>query len=1016
MSGFQPYLGISASAGSGKTFQLAHRVLRLLAMDQAPDRIGAYTFSRKAAGGIFDEIVSYLRRAATDEAGADTASSHIGIPRDADAFEADLRRLFDHMHRLRVGTLDSRIARMVSAASVELGLPAEFILLDSGSSEYLRLQTRVLDRLFQGGRLSPEDADTFLRLFEEATHGRAEKDFHRLLESFIADCRVPFLEHPRAEEWRPPRLADPPRSVDPAERERLAGGLLADLDSAVPHKTARKSLATLIRACRDYGPGSIWSRDAPSNTLWKGFLEDPSPEIRFGRSSFTLPDAFWRDLLPLLRHPLAVALDETRRRTRAVYGFLVAYQHAYQQALRTEGALAFEDAGTLMAGFHLLTPAELAFRLDGEIDHWLLDEFQDTSHLQWNALRPFVEEVLQDPERQRTFFYVGDVKQAIYGWRGGDSTLFNRVREQWPRIDVVPMDKSWRSSPAVLDLVNHLLRDLPPRDGLPAGALERWNQTFTPHEAAKSDLPGHSRVFKLPEDGPDMADTVLRLVEELPRGLETAILVRTNAEGERHARRLREAGVPVSLEGAAAVRDDTGVEALLAALKLAAHPGCRYSRRLVQLAGLHVRPRTLRDRVAQHGIAHALRDLAATLPYTDAADFSRARVRRLVDLALEFDARNPPEIDRFLAHADHARLKENEARGVVRVMTIHQSKGLGFDAVILPVGERDSMVKVSTNAPVPGGDPDPFLTLLPPKDVCLALPEFRDLYTRLEEDALYESLCTLYVALTRAKQSLQVVLPATADPGKSPRVLAHWITDRLDDADWEQGHPLTNASEAPEEASTRDDAPPAPFPIDPGTPTLARLEPSRAEEGAEPAERIFRHVSTDGRALGSRVHELLCRVEWSDALDPEAFLLEQGEDPEGDAARHVRNALATGKLRRPHPDAEVWREQKFESVLPEGWITGIFDRVVLCKRGQPAHLDILSEPPNTSSKCQDVRADPFCIIQDFKTNRATGPETVEHYRPQMALYRKVLADMLCMEPGRIHCQLLFTGTGKTVDV
>lgn len=1004
MSGFQPYLGISASAGSGKTFQLAHRVLRLLAMDCPPDRIGAYTFSRKAAGGIFDEIVTYLRRAAADESGARDASSHIGMDRDADAFEADLRRLFDHMHRLRLGTLDSRISRMVSAASVELGLPPDFVLLDSASAEYLRLQTRVLDRLFQGGRLSPEDADTFVRLFEEATYGRAEKDFHRLLDSFIADCRVPFLEHPRGDQWRPPRIEAPPRPLEPSERERLADALLERLPDAVPHKGARKSFATLIRACRDYGSGSIWSRDAPSNSLWKSFLEQPSPDVRFGRSAFTLPDDFWDRLLPLLRHPLAVALDETRRRTRAVYGFLVAYHHAYQDLLRSQGALAFEDAGTLMAGFHLLTPAELAYRLDGEIDHWLLDEFQDTSHLQWNALRPFVEEVLQDPERQRTFFYVGDVKQAIYGWRGGDATLFNRIRGQWPQIDVIPMDRSWRSSPAVLDLVNTLMHRLPAGEQLPPGALDRWNRAFSPHTAAKPDLPGEARVLKLRKDGPEMADTVLRLVSDLPRNLETAILVRTNAQGEQYARRLRQAGIPVSLEGAAAVRDDTGVEALLAALKLAAHPGCRYSRRLVQLAALPIRPHDLLIQTTQDGLAHTLRHLAGQLPYTGHAAFSRARIRRLIDLALEFDARNPPDIDRFLAHVDKARLKENEARGVVRVMTIHQSKGLGFDAVILPVGERDSLIKVSTDAPVPGSDPDPFLTLLPPKDVCLALPEYRELYTRLEEDSLYESFCTLYVALTRAKQHLQVVLPSTTDPGKSNRILNHWIAGRLtpsprkeDDAEilFESRTGPTDEpsflskTEAETSTSNADRTPP--FRIDPGPPVIPRLEPSRAEEASEPADRIFRHIREDGRALGTRVHDLLQHVEWSDDLDPEAFLREHGEDPAGDPARHVRHALASGLLRHPEGDADVWRERKFESILPEGWITGIFDRVVLYRQGG-------------------------ACIQDFKTNRITGPETADHYRPQMALYRKVLADMLSLHPDTIRCQLLFTGTGEILDV
>ena len=59
-------------------------------------------------------------------------------------------------------------------------------------------------------------------------------------------------------------------------------------------------------------------------------------------------------------------------------------------------------------------------RLDAEIDHWLLDEFQDTSPGQWAILRNLIDEAVQDPTEARSFFYVGDVKQSVYAWRGGD--------------------------------------------------------------------------------------------------------------------------------------------------------------------------------------------------------------------------------------------------------------------------------------------------------------------------------------------------------------------------------------------------------------------------------------------------------------------------------------------------------------------------------------------------------------------------------------------------------------------
>ena len=67
------------------------------------------------------------------------------------------------------------------------------------------------------------------------------------------------------------------------------------------------------------------------------------------------------------------------------------------------------------------------FRLDAEIDHWLLDEFQDTSFGQWSVLRNLIDEAVQDPTGARSFFYVGDVKQSVFAWRGGDPRLFREI-------------------------------------------------------------------------------------------------------------------------------------------------------------------------------------------------------------------------------------------------------------------------------------------------------------------------------------------------------------------------------------------------------------------------------------------------------------------------------------------------------------------------------------------------------------------------------------------------------------
>ena len=123
---------ILASAGSGKTYALTNRFVRLLARGARPERIVALTFTRKAAGEFFDEILQKLARAACDDGFAGrlardiTAGDPPGQPLPGPAeFRRMLRDVVDAMPRLRLGTLDGFFARIVQAFPLELGLAGD---------------------------------------------------------------------------------------------------------------------------------------------------------------------------------------------------------------------------------------------------------------------------------------------------------------------------------------------------------------------------------------------------------------------------------------------------------------------------------------------------------------------------------------------------------------------------------------------------------------------------------------------------------------------------------------------------------------------------------------------------------------------------------------------------------------------------------------------------------------------------------------------------------------------------
>ena len=145
---------ILASAGAGKTYALTTRFVKLLAAGADPTRVVALTFTRKAAGEFFDDILNRLAGAAADEAAARTLGKEIERPDwRRDDFLQLLRAMIDAMPRLNLGTLDGFFSRMVQAFPLELGLSGEFSLLEEAEARQER--QRVLGLIFAANAVSP---------------------------------------------------------------------------------------------------------------------------------------------------------------------------------------------------------------------------------------------------------------------------------------------------------------------------------------------------------------------------------------------------------------------------------------------------------------------------------------------------------------------------------------------------------------------------------------------------------------------------------------------------------------------------------------------------------------------------------------------------------------------------------------------------------------------------------------------------------------------------------------------
>ncbi len=1053
-----------ASAGSGKTYALTNRFIAMMAAGSPPERICALTFTRKAAGEFLDVIIRKLAAAASDAKEAAQLSSELnGViaglgERGVGDFVDLLERLVSSLHCLRLGTLDSFCHEAVRAFALDLGLTGEFVLLQGYEAEHTK--RALLAETFAAG--IEERRLVFHEAFKLATFGGEEKNVARLLEGFVRDAHELFLQVRDAARW--------------GRLDVFAGGYEQDeatfldavtrLQAHVEHcddrpKDFLKTYRNGLNALAGWRPGQ-----ALSGTLIKRLFETYAADgavhcLKLGRSTVDLDAEEQQCLVTIILYIYASTMHLKAKRTRGVGEVMAHYEALYEVMVRQRGMLTFADLprilnrATLSCNERTDTDTELRrlmldYRLDGQIDHWLFDEFQDTSRAQWTVFANLVAEALQDEEGRRSFYYVGDVKQSLYGWRGGDNRLFEAIREQYPdRIVRTMMSTSWRSAPAVLDAVNGVFGSeqvLARHFGV--AAAMRWDGHWethrpSPREATKSGCTAFFSVEKgdLDRDMHKFACVLDLLMEIQPhrRGLSCGILVQKNTSAEEMVDYLRQHGegeLPVTGELDVKVSCDNPVSAAVKSLlKLTVHPGDTLALEhvcMTPLASLVEGQRwrgQLLETLHGGGFESVVGWLAGALEKVlDAGDaFSRLRLRQLSEAARQFDRNGERDIDQFLDFLTHYTVREGGAEQVIQVMTVHKSKGLGFDVVILPELEK-LHGRRSGQSFLRGGQGEAIEWVLerPPKEVCQMDALLRTKIEESEDEEAYEEICTLYVAMTRAKRGLYLVAleegrsqssqdfrrligEALADceggsvpgPGEEQLQAAAVFGEPswyLDFSELEETL-LCDELETIAPKVDRRLARPAP---------LARRMPSQADDAV--AAGVTFDVQAGGAlALGSVVHSLLERVEWltpESLPELEAYARGQNDVPtvlHKEALEMVRaffSVPAVVDAFMERPGVTVWRERSFEALVEGDWVSGIFDRVEL--------------------ECDPLGLPVSARIVDYKTNRVTDGDVEaffrERYTEQLALYRKVVAQLTRLDERSIQCYIYQVVSGLIISI
>ncbi len=464
---------LSANAGSGKTRVLTDRVARLLLEKVDPQNILCLTYTKAAASEMQNRLFKRLGEwAMKDDALLASALSKLGVPGVEDRERlSEARRLFARAIEtpggLRIQTIHSFCASLLRRFPLEAGVSPQFVEMDDRAAVLLRED--VVDALASGPGQAELDAVAVIYTGEDLVSLTGEIVKHQ------EQLRAPVAWEVVAG-WYDidPALTetDVMGEVFEGNEQSLIQGILPVLRE-VGSKTDQ-TLAARLEAIN-------WSNLTELfEVLSDVFLTKSGAKVPFSAKIGSVPTKSTQTALGGQMDALDALMERVEagrerllrvraaRNTAVLYDFSQVFLTEYEARKARHGWLDFDDL--ILKTRALLGDTEASewvlYRLDGGLDHILVDEAQDTSPAQWQVIERLAQEFTSGlgarDGKERTIFVVGDKKQSIYSFQGADPAEFDRMREAFAeRLGAVgvglmrkELEYSFRSSEAVLRLVD----------------------------------------------------------------------------------------------------------------------------------------------------------------------------------------------------------------------------------------------------------------------------------------------------------------------------------------------------------------------------------------------------------------------------------------------------------------------------------------------------------------------------------------------------------------------------------
>lgn len=782
-------LALEASAGTGKTFQLAMRVAGMLLTGAAPRDILCLTFTKKATAEMKERIIKFINSFA--EGTADKSEYEFITPlmkkyaeKLNEPFDDNFIKekaltardnLFSHFSELNIKTIDAFNNTILRIFPFEAGFRPDF---DVQSDE----ETAQIKRT------------AFYQLISEVL---TDNKWKQILDTIYPVLGVQTVSLISTLQKYAEYVADNILKLENAVNNTLKlDDIINMISSAVNLQKEIPDLCQKFKKTFDYDSLKVNQMKAVDKLDYKDIQDisdipffknilDEAPNFKkyeFSQKQYTLRDKIFNKLqeywllygniLTSLALNLGKSLNEKMDILKKEQNMLTYsdISNAVYYMLATDSSKIDKDY--------------LYFRLDGRINHLLIDEFQDTSISQWLTLKPLAEEAmagLGQHDKVGSFFYVGDPKQNIYRFRGGSSSLFRMLLKEYKdKLLSKTLDTNYRSGKNIVDIVNKISNKIYKQYGENFAIFNIDQKAYKENGDGYVEITHNLDKESKEEDAYYLTYCLDKIKMCIDKGFQykdIAILTVSNSHGKDIIDYLEDNNIPVQAETSANLTSSPVFNIIMALAEF-----IETDDDYAFFKFLYTSPKAAQNSIMQdkgllkhekNKIKNMLNNIEGLSIFDKLLYLSnkldlQSRFNSSPDYYVCFDvisktAPNETNISNFKEAVYKAASSEQALSAVqknaVTVMTIHKSKGLQFNVVLLPNLARDININARNSSLFVADN-----NIFGDSKLCCVYSKKQYPYiagTKAEEYmenenmlTLQDSINMLYVAMTRAEKAL----------------------------------------------------------------------------------------------------------------------------------------------------------------------------------------------------------------------------------------------------------------------